>query len=369
MWFAFFLGLLFSLICPCLAVAEPESEPELELESEPEESRRFVIPIFYTTPETGLAGGLMWIQNFGPLRDGRTSHVTSVASLTVKGQSFVNVRPKLYSRHGIGEFSGSLSYRYYPSLYFGRTVDTAVLEGEPYVERSFEASLSHLWNFHDAWALRWGLHGDRREILEMEAGGLVATETAAVAQRIQDRQLVLGLERDDRDYPQAPREGSFFRVGVTKSSPRDLEARRDLPDSSRWDLEGRRYWRLAPEWVLAAQAQVSEIEGDQIPFHSLLSIGGGARLRGFYAGRYRDMALGLAQSEVRWEFRDRLTLTAGAATGRLASRVKDLSFGRDLVSGTVGIHYTVDPRNRTKIRADVGFAEKAGFYLLLGEAF
>lgn len=349
-----FLGLQFSYAAPA---AEPDTQD------------RFLIPIFYYTPETSAAGGAMLVQNFGEPRDGRTSHLISVASLTVNGQYFVNAAPKLYSKEGVGETSAYISYRYYPSKFFGRTVDGALDEGERFTERTFDLNAQHVWNFYSQWSVRVGGFYEKRQLVDFETAGRMAAEAAAISENYDTVTGLLGLEWDERDYPQAPTEGTFLRLGAGRSVPKDVAGTRVLPNYTKSEFDLRTYVPFRSRGVFAFQLLFSEVEGDVVPFSALNSIGGGHRLRGFYAGRYRDNALGLIQTEARWSVRDRWVATVGLAAGRLGPRVHDLGTERNLVAGTVGAHYIVDTRNRTKIRADLGFAEETGFYLLVGEAF
>jgi hemolysin activation/secretion protein len=180
----------------------------------------------------------------------------------------------------------------------------------------------------------------------------------------------LTAEWDERDYPQAPRQGAWYRLSQTFSSPRDREGNKDLSLFRKVDFDLRQYVLLKEFWVAAAQLQVSEVQGELVPFQYLNSIGGGSRLRGYYAGQYRDKALALAQVELRYEWKPRWTLSAFAGIARLATRSQDLGSSENFHSGGIGGHHILDPDNRTKLRLDVGFTGKeTGFYFLIGEAF
>lgn len=364
--FCVFFSLLVSAAEETDSTEPPAPDPE---KIEREETGRFRIPIVYYTPETSVAGGLLFIQNFGAPRDGRTSHLIASFSVTAAGQYFLNLAPKFYSSTGIGETGGTASYRYYPSKFFGRGLNFSTPKGERYVERGLDLNLTHAWNFHDSWSFRIGALYDRRKLIDFEAAGLVASEVSLIGDDSETIGGSLGFEWDTRDFPQAPQRGQFFRLSGTHSQPRDLSGIATLMPLQKGDLDLRFYHRIRSDDTWAHQILISEVRGDLIPFQSLNSVGGGSRLRGFYAGRFRDRALSLYQTEWRHEFTSKWVGTTAIGAGRLASTLPEIPFAKDLVAGSIGVQYIVDPRNRTKIRADIGFAQEPGFYLLIGEAF
>lgn len=93
-------------------------------------------------------------------------------------------------------------------------------------------------------------------------------------------------------------------------------------------------------------------------------------MRGYYAGQYRDNAVGMLQIEVRFEKSPRWTPAFFAGVARMATRISDLDHSDSFYSGGGGIQYTLDPENRTKLRLDFGITQReAGAYFLIGEAF
>lgn len=93
-------------------------------------------------------------------------------------------------------------------------------------------------------------------------------------------------------------------------------------------------------------------------------------MRGFYAGQHRDKSLGMLQSELRFEKNLKWTPTAFFSIARMATTISDLNTSDSFYSGGVGIQYTLDPENRTKLRLDFGFnGRERGTYFLIGDAF
>lgn len=355
---------------PSPEVEAPVATTEAALQADDGGDHR-LIPIFYYTPETRYAGGALLIQNIGPEQEGRTSQITGVATLTANGQYMVNLAPRFFAPEGRGEMSGLVSYRYFPSKYFGRGPDVAIDEkGEDYVERAVDLGFSQALPLNESVNFRWGIQYDRRELLESVNGGLVATEALATGTRIESPGATLGLEWDRRDFPQGPRAGSWHRLQATRLVPQDLDGTARLNPVDRLEADFRWYIpRRQGAVTWAHQLSLTEVTGEIIPFQYLPSVGGGARLRGYYAGRFRDRALALLQGEWRREFRSRWTGTAGVGVGRLAAHAHEWGDARDLWTGAVGVQYLLNRKGRTKIRADLGFGHRPSFYLLLGDAF
>lgn len=329
------------------------------------------IPIFYYTPETKLAAGGLAILPFGPERDGRTSQLTGVASVTANGQYMVNLSPRYFSASGRGETSGIFSYRYFPSRYFGRGETTSPEEnGEKYAERGIDLALQQSFEVKDPVVTRWGLSYGEREIQDSMPGGLVELETMNFGKKLKTLGLTASLEWDERETPQSPRSGSWHRLIGTRFQPRNESSGRELSPVDRLEVDLRWYRPRRQGLVTwAHQAYLGEVSGPEIPFQYLQSVGGGSRLRGFYAGRFRDQALVMLQSEWRYEIRDRWTATVGAGVGRLAAESRELRDARDLWSGALGVQYLMSRKSRTKLRADLGFGHRPSFYILMGEAF
>lgn len=343
-------------------------------ESVPQETsgdRRW-IPIFYYTPETKYAGGALLIHNFGPERDGRTSQITGVASVTANGQYMVNVSPRFFPEGAKGEITGLFSYRYFPNRYFGRGPDVRTDErGEDYTERALDLGFSQTTSVSESWNFRWAVQYDRREIVDFVTGGLMEQETAAAGTRLETPGATIGMEWDRRDSPQSPILGDWHRFQVTRLLPQDLDGAINMKPVNRLEADFRWYIpRRERSVTWAYQLYAGEVSGEEpIPFQYLQSVGGGSRLRGYFAGRFRDRALVMSQAEWRRDFRERWSGTAGVGVGRLAESADQWGEARDLWTGAIGIQYVLNKKSRTKVRADLGFGHRPSFYLLLGDAF
>jgi len=350
----------------------PENAGELS-EAIPKEdySKKLIfLPIAYYTPETKLAGGMLAIKNLWKEKEGRTSSVMATASITINNQVMTSIAPRLYFQGGEWELTGVLFYSYFPNKYYGRGVENSLSSPEKYIENSFVLGVGGGRNLYEHLFVRGGVGQDLRKIIEYEAGGAMEREVQNLAPSLQVLSLNLSLEWDERDYPQAPRQGSWYRITQSFYDPKDREGNKELQRFRKIDFDFRQYVTLAPRWIAAGQFVLSEMQGDQIPFQYLNSIGGGSRMRGFYGGQYRDQSLGMVQAELRFERTPKWTPAVFAGIARMATKISDLNSADSFYSGGAGIQYTLDPENRTKLRLDFGFTGKeTGAYFLIGEAF
>lgn len=347
------------------------SDLSLAQSSEKESPGKLIwLPIAYYTPETSFAGGLLVIKNFWKEKEGHVSHLMGMAAVTVRHQTLFSLSPRLYFAQGEWELGGNLFYDYFPSKYYGRDASHPLSSPEAYTENDLKLSLFVGKNLFSSLFLRGGGGQDLRRILNLAPGGLLQSEAQSFGSRLQVLFAHWGLEWDQRDYPQAPRQGAWYRFTQNFYQAKGSDEASALRRFQKMDLDLRQYVLLAPRWVLATQAVASEVQGEQVPFQYLNTLGGGSRLRGYYAGQYRDRALGLLQMEVRFEKNEKWTPAVFWGAGRMASSLRELNFAKDVFSGGFGVHYNLDPENRTKARIDLGFTGKeTGFYFLLGEAF
>jgi outer membrane protein assembly factor BamA len=281
-----------------------------------------------------------------------------------------SLSPRLYFNQGAWELGGTLFYSYFPNKFYGRGVGHSLNTPESYTENSFIISISGGKNLYERLFLRGGASQDLRKTIDYKPGGLMESEIQALSPNLQVFSLNMGLEWDERDYPQAPRQGAWYRVTQSFFEPKDREGQKDFERFRKIDFDFRQYMTVASRWVVAAQVVVSELQGDQIPFQYLNSIGGSSKLRGYYAGQYRDKSLGMFQTEMRYEKNLKWTPAIFASIARMATRISELNSAASFHSGGAGIQYTLDPENRTKLRLDIGFTgHETGAYFLIGEAF
>jgi outer membrane protein assembly factor BamA len=258
-----------------------------------------------------------------------------------------------------------LGYTRYPDTFWGLGNDAPDDAEEDFTPRRTLASLE--LRRLVAPALYVGGHFEyaRRTLLETEAGGLL--DTAAIP-GVRDGSVVsagLSVTHDDRDNTTCPRRGGLrdLELSVSGGGLGGEYAYRTL------ELEILHYRALSERSVLAAHFVASARSGDP-PFGKLGQLGGGALLRGYYEGRFRDRNLLAGQVEWRARIWRRLGGVVFAGAGEVAHDVGDFTLGGLHASGGLGIRFLLDREERLNMRADLGFgAGSSGLYMSLGEAF
>jgi hypothetical protein len=132
------------------------------------------------------------------------------------------------------------------------------------------------------------------------------------------------------------------------------------------ELDYTRYWPLADDIVLAAQAR-GAWAGDGAPFFMLPYL----NFRGFPAGKYLNEFAIQGQAEVRWMLWRDLGAVAFAGTGRVAKGFGELGDGSQGYGLGAGLRYRVSDADRMNIGLDVAYGsdDEVAVYFRIGEAF
>lgn len=113
----------------------------------------------------------------------------------------------------------------------------------------------------------------------------------------------------------------------------------------------------------------SEANNGEVPFQSLVSVGNGNTIRGFYNGRYIDKNKSAVQTELRYPIYKKLNGVLFAGTGKVYGEKKfdDLKFKE---SYGAGLRYCLNESRNINIRADFAFSRDGGaMYINIGESF
>jgi hemolysin activation/secretion protein len=136
------------------------------------------------------------------------------------------------------------------------------------------------------------------------------------------------------------------------------------------NIDGRKYWNVWKDHVLAIQATTQYSSGD-VPFYDLALLGGEDRMRGYYKGALRDKVLFDTQVEYRMPVWNIFGLATWVATGRVFDLYRNFTFDDFWWSVGGGVRIRVDSKNNTNLRFDMGFGPNgvSGFYFNFAEAF
>jgi Omp85 superfamily domain len=136
------------------------------------------------------------------------------------------------------------------------------------------------------------------------------------------------------------------------------------------NLDMRKYFLVGSTSVLAFQ-YVASFNTGNVPIRSLVSIGNGNIMRGYYDGRFTDKNLMAIQAEFRQHIINRFGVVAFAGVGRVARSFSEFSLSGLKPSFGGGLRLAIDRKEQLNVRVDAGFGKNGnnGIYLNLSEAF
>lgn len=336
----------------------------------PGEARGFgrswvVMPHLFSTPETGVAGGLVGV--YYPVADEGAGQSVFLANVTytAKSQVIGEVIPEIYLGGGGYWIRGELRAMEYPDVFYGVGNGARAEDEENFTTRTLDLlGMAQRRTGPNLWLglttrLRWD------DVREREAGGLLAGE--GIPGSGGGRAVGLGVlvTRDTRDRTLQPRRGSFV-----EASGRGYGSLLGS-EFSFWKatVDLRRFLSLGPWGVLALRGYLEGVEGGA-PFVLLPRIGGSRLLRGYREGRFRDDYLAAAQGELRVPLWWRFGLVAFGAMGEVADgpgSFPALDEWEACVGG--GLRFFLNDAGGT-FRLDwAGTREGSGLYISVGEAF
>lgn len=176
--------------------------------------------------------------------------------------------------------------------------------------------------------------------------------------------ITIPITVDTRDHEQFPRQG-WLMNGRTmlyrKNAGSDF-------DAETYMLSVNRYLPMRDNDVLAFRGYARTTGGDA-PFFILSTFGGGADLRGYPAGRYRDKAMYALQGEYRWALNDKWIFTGFAGFGEVAPDFGSFD-GDYLPAGGLGARFVMSQKHRVSLSFDIARGnDGTEYYFGVGEAF
>lgn len=173
--------------------------------------------------------------------------------------------------------------------------------------------------------------------------------------------LGLVLNYDSRDNIFTPNSG----LDSTLKLARNDQAIGSDFDFTQLDFDLKYYKPIGPDWVIGARLNSSNVNGD-IPFYAVPFI----KMRGIPALRYQGEHIALAETEIRWDFHRRVSLTAFVGAGRAAKTHDDLSSAPSRVSRGLGLRYLTARKLGMYAGIDIARGpEDTHYYLTVGNSW
>ena len=345
------------LLAPSVVAAPPDTTDDRR-------SRWTVLPILFSSPDTGFGVGVLPQYLFRTAPETRTSNLRADLYYTQEGQSNVTLRAGMWwpgNRYRVG---GKAQVRDWPSTFYGVGNTFADSLKESFVERSAQlsAELQRL--------VRPGVYAGalaefvHRSVREREADGRLVQNGVVGSEGGQALGAGIFLSFDTRDDVIYPTAGHLVRLD---SRVYGRVAGADF-GFTQHRLDARQYVHLRGPHVLALHGAFRVSTGAP-PFQMLPGVG--EVVRGYASDRFADRHLLAVQAEYRvaplvW----RLGLVVFAGAGQVAHSLGDFALDRFHVAYGVGLRFQIIPSERVNVRWDFGFGDgSSGDYLDLGEAF
>lgn len=363
-----FRPLILFLLMSCAflsAVASQEARAE-----------RIVIPIAFSTPDTGFAGGaaVIWAIPNPEAGENKNDSVSAFGFLSQKGQMMLALSSNLYRDQGFMLLE--------PSVAFGKSVatshgigSTSTADSEEsykteYVSLGFKAGWNLLQDSYFGPAIKL----QSREYTDLSEAGNLRAYLNANDEIMSSTRIALGvqLKRDTRDNSFYSQDGVFSEAELLIFD----DAWGSDYNYNLFELEHRRFVPMDSRSVLAFQGKIKAASG-HVPYDQMPSIGGAQSLRGVLQDRYRDEFALSSQVEWRRILTDKWGMAVFSGFGDVFPSADDVTFSELKYALGVGGRYALGQEQRVNLRLDFGYsdalgdAEADGFnvYFQVGEAF
>lgn len=328
-------------------------------------SRIFPLPIFFYSPETGVAGGAAALLIYRDRSTPRASSITGDVIYTQKEQIIVELSGDQYFSQGRYRLLSGLVFRKYPNKFFGIGNSTAKSDEEEFTPKTFLLKASFYANIVSKVNVGPIVRYESTSMSEVNPEKLIATQTLIGSNGGVSSGLGFVANWDSRDNTLAAYSGSFYQVTALfyqKSFGSDYSY-------SDVQLDLRNFFEVAPGHIVAVQAGGEFMEGD-VPFQNLVRFGGQNLLRGYFDGRFRDKQGIAIQAEYRLPVWWRFGLVGFAGVAQVADRINHFGMDRFWFAGGAGIRFAWNPDERVNLRLDYGIGNNSdGIYITVTEAF
>ena len=328
-------------------------------------SRIFPLPIFFYTPETGVAGGAAALLIYRDPETPRASSITGDVIYTEKKQIIVELSGDQYFNRGNYRLLSDILFQKYPNKYFGIGNFTSSSDEEDFTPKTF--------------LLKATFYG--RIASHINAGPIVRYESTSMNAVDPSKHLANGIitgnrggissgvgfvaNWDSRDNTFAAYSGSFYQVTVLFSQ-KSFGGDYTYSDTQ---VDLRNFFEVASGQIVALQA-AGEFMGGDVPFQNLVRFGGQNIMRGYFDGRYRDKDGIALQAEYRLPVWWRFGFVGFAGVAQVADQINHFGLGRFWFAGGAGVRFAWNPEERVNIRIDYGIGNgSVGTYITVTEAF
>ncbi|WP_067657087.1 BamA/TamA family outer membrane protein [Ferrimonas marina] len=326
-----------------------------------------VLPGPFYTPEMEFGIGVSAVGLYMP---DQQDSVSQVSSFTINGFASVNgaLGAEIISQTFLNEDSlrlfANLEMVDAPEVFYGAGLSNGRDDGNKidFDRRGLRFKPQVLKQVWPATFVGVGLDFGRNEARSLSSEPVPLSRGAEFPDTSTTGAVTLHLVHDSRDFILNASEGRLLQADVAFYEG----ALGSDTEFQKINLEYSDYQRMGPG-ILAWQ-WLAELNHGEVPWDQLAMLGGGKRLRGYEAGRYRDRQMTLAQVEYRHHLRGRHGMVYWGGAGTLSDSVSELGQGKWL--HTVGTGYRFEVKRNVNLRLDMAFGNgESGFYFAVNEVF
>lgn len=337
-------------------------------------ARFIIVPALGYAQETGFEYGLVSLTSFYTDKDTltRNSSVAGIVTFTTKKQSFISLKPDIWSKQNRYHYIADLRYKDFPFSFYGIGDATREADEERITQKLVRINLEAEKRLKRGAYFGINAGYENHSFFDKEPGGLYETD-----EFIRDKDggevLFMGISQiiDARNSNVYTTRGTYLKFNYSYAP--DFFGGENFTGSLA-KLDFRTFKSYNPKTVLGFNLVYQTIQGSKTPFYLLPQLGNDQMMRGYYTGRYRDRNLLAAQAELKYRIIPRIGFVAFAGAGSVYNPRIDL--GNFKPSYGAGLRYFFDTIRGLSLRMDYAFGEKRdgeerqkGFYIALGEAF
>lgn len=328
-----------------------------------------LLPIVTYAPETslGLGGVIVAFDDApapaaGPRRD---DEVALFLGATLRKQFVVNGEMLKYWRDARYRLTEEATAVRFPNYFWGVGNDTPEHAQDLYTQGMFGSRTAFSVRAMEEVYVGAVLAAGSYRTGSVTPGGAVAAYVTGHPDGGALASLGAMILRDTRDDAMGPRSGSLSTLTVLLSDRRVASGF----TYQQYELDQRNYLPLGRRTVLALEAYGRAVPGD-VPLDELPALGGAARLRGYYQGRFRDHVYLVGQFEARIHLFSRFSVAPFGGVGNVFPTLRAISTTHTKVAGGVGLRFSLKKERDLNLRLDLAkSAISSGVYVNIGEAF
>ncbi|MDR8390883.1 outer membrane protein assembly factor [Aliifodinibius sp. S!AR15-10] len=368
-------SVLFSILCGfstlpgILPAIEQSLPPSISVDSsttdtgQVEKTEFVLLPIFFSSPDTRLAIGILPQIVFRTSSASNPSSVRMDSYYTQNKQYHLLLRPRVWLRDNSYSLTGKFSLKKWPTSFYG-IGNASTSDKQKFTEQLYESSIEAMKNIGKGYftGLNYALRYGKINPESPEARSTLATVSGHGTTLTSSIGFL--FRQDTRDNHFYPRRGDYHTLEFSVAS----KLMGSDHTFAQFTADFHKYIPIHRSHVLAVQGLGSVSVGD-LPFRLLPSVG--STMRGYSSVRYIDRNLAALQIEYRVApLFGRIGFVAFAGVADVFEHPDDLHLDKLKYAVGIGIRYLFSRSKKINIRLDYGIGRRSsGNYVDLGEAF